>query len=279
MAIEIQQGTPGSGKSAVAVARAVAHLQEGGVVAANFSLVDGWPETVAKRSLLGRFSETIRHERAAELHKRFLRVDSLKAIKGIDPKEMAVGRHKTIKGKFQEGQGLLLLDEVQLIFNSRKWEKNFEWIEFFTQHRKLGWNIILIAHDIQMVDSQIRPLIELESRFRNMQKVRIPVVGLPFSPIPLFLVIRRYAGLGAGASVIHSRSMYPLPLWAARLYDSCHVFSAESWGKEKAAQLCGPAPVSPEFVKVPSPLRRSSLAGPHWDDYVMTHEPVSSHAL
>lgn len=52
--IEIAQGSPGSGKSAVAVARAILHLKRGGVVAANFSLVDGWAEDVVKNMLVYR---------------------------------------------------------------------------------------------------------------------------------------------------------------------------------------------------------------------------------
>lgn len=268
--IEVQQGTPGSGKSAVAVARAMAHVRAGGVVAANFSLVDGWADVVARQSIMGRLSAEYRYSRASSLHSRFFRVDSLAAIKAIDPKALAVDLQAS-DGKYREGQGLLILDEAQLVFNSRRWEKNFDWIEFFTQHRKLGWNVILIAHHLDMIDSQIRPLAEFESRFRNLQKVKIPLLGVPMAPIPTFLVVRRYAGLGAGASQVADRKVYPLPLWAARLYDSCLVFSADQWGQDTAPKLCGaaPRPLCGRGV-VPSPLRRSSLSGPHWDSYLMS---------
>lgn len=250
--IDILQGSPGSGKSAVSVAAAIRHLKNGGVVACNFSLVDGWAESIVKQSILYKFavilsffisdfSKRFLFERATSLYSRFYRVNSLAAIRVINPKAAAVGRYRDT-GKYLEGSGLLILDECQLIFNSRKWEKNFDWIQFFTQHRKLGWNVSLIAHHIDMIDSQIRPLAEYESRFRNLQKVRIPWIGLPLSPIPLFLVIKRYAGLGAGASVVHSRSLYPLPLWAAQLYDSLLVFSADSWGIASDPEHCGPAP-------------------------------------
>lgn len=268
--IEVAQGSPGSGKSAVAVARAILHLKKGGVVAANFSLIDGWAEEVASKTLLGKFSPTYAKQKAISLHKRFYRINSLSAIKKINPVKESVDIYQD-KGKYSEGSGLLILDEAQLVFNSRKWDKNFDWIEFFTQHRKLGWNVILIAHSIEMIDSQIRPLAEYESRFRNLQKVKWPVIGLPLSPFPLFLVIKRYAGLGAGASVIASRETFPLPLWAARLYDSLLVFSADSWGSDTDPQLCGPAPAPLCGVgAVPSPPRQSSLVGPHWDSYVQT---------
>jgi hypothetical protein len=242
--IEICQGTPGSGKSASAVARAIVHLRKGGLVAANFSLVDGWADTIARKDIRSLFSDNFRFKKASALWERFYRVNSLAAIRELNPREQAVGAYRD-KGKYQEGQGLLILDEAQLVFNSRKWDKNFEWIEFFTQHRKLGWHVLLIAHHIEMIDSQIRPLAEYESRFRNMQKLKVPLIGMPMSPVPLFLVIRRYAGLGAGASVIADRQLYPLPLWAARLYDSLLVFNAESWGKETSPMLCGSPPAPP----------------------------------
>ena len=280
--IEVMQGTPGSGKSAVAVARAIRHLRFGGVVAANFSLTDGWAEAISRQGLLSKFNPAGCYEKAVSLHSRFLRVDSLSAVRKVKPKKLAVDSWASKKGKYMEGQGLLILDEAQLIFNSRAWDKNMGWIEFFTQHRKLGWHVILIAHDINMIDSQIRPLCEYESRFRNLQRVKIPIVGIPISFFPLFLVIRRYAGISAGAGQIFDREVFPLPLWAAQLYDSCLVFAAEDWGKKDTLpELCGSPPAPPprggvgviSTVHVPRP-RVSSLSGPHWDDFIKT-DPIA----
>lgn len=256
--IEIMQGTPGSGKSAAAVARAILHLRKGGLVAANFSLVDGWADQVSKRLVMSMLSKAHRYEKAKSYYNRFYRVNSLPAIRALDPRTMAEGVYKE-NGSYMEGMGLLILDESQLVFNCRNsmsGSKNLDWVEFFTQHRKLGWNVLLIAHTIEMIDSQIRPLAEYESRFRNMQKVKLPVLGIPMAPLPVFLVIRRYAGLGAGASVVADRDLYPLPLWAARLYDSLEVFSGSGWGVDAEPKLCGNPPepcVKP--VAVPAPYR------------------------
>ena len=131
--IEICQGTPGSGKSAAAVARAIAHLKKGGVVAANFSLNDGWADEIARHSIMGRLFDDHRYKKACSLYPRFHRVNSLKAIEKIFPRQQAVGLHKD-NGSYSEGSGLLILDEAQLVFNSRRWEKNFDWIraEFFS---------------------------------------------------------------------------------------------------------------------------------------------------
>lgn len=111
-----------------------------------------------------------------------------------------------------------------------------------------------------MIDSQIRPLCEYESRFRNLQKVNIPIIGLPLAPFPLFLVVRRYAGLGAGASAVAGRDLYPLPLWAARLYDTLEVFSFRKDQKPLGARLCGPPPSPPSGGGgVSTPPRLSTL--------------------
>lgn len=268
----ILQGSKGSGKSATAVAMAINHLYKGGVVAANFRLKDGWAEEMSSRHILSKFSKRIKQELAVSLWSRFFLVRSVEAIQSIDVFSLATGRKRSRPGKYQEGQGILLLDECQLMLNSRKsmqGDKNMRWVEFFTQARKRGWVEILIAHKAEMIDSQIRDLAEYESRFRNLQKVRIPVLGLPLSPIPFFLGINRYAGYGPGAGVIHSRDWLPLPIWAARLYDTKLIFSQDDYnGAASIPEHCGPMP-QPWRGK-PDPPRVSRLVGPHWDSYLQT---------
>lgn len=68
---------------------------------------------------------------------------------------------------------LLVIDECQLIFNCRNWnDKNRkEWISFFTQHRKLGYRIILICQFAEMIDKQIRALVEYEYIHRKVAHV------------------------------------------------------------------------------------------------------------
>ena len=49
--------------------------------------------------------------------------------------------------KFKEGAIRLYIDECQLLFNAREWniKGRKEWLSFFTQHRKYGYDIILVA--------------------------------------------------------------------------------------------------------------------------------------
>ena len=68
---------------------------------------------------------------------------------------------------------LLVIDEAQLLFNAREWNKGDRagWISFFTQHRKLGYRVILIAQFDRMLDRQIRSVIEYEYIHRKVKNI------------------------------------------------------------------------------------------------------------
>lgn len=73
-------------------------------------------------------------------------------------------------GKVKEGSILLVIDECQRIFNARDWGQKGrgDWLTFFTLHRHLGFDIILIAQFDRMLDRQIRALIEYEYIHRKV---------------------------------------------------------------------------------------------------------------
>lgn len=72
--------------------------------------------------------------------------------------------------RFSEGQLLLIIDECQIMFNSREWNMKgrSDWLGFFSNHRKYGYDIILIAQFDRMIDRQIRSLIEYEYIHRKV---------------------------------------------------------------------------------------------------------------
>ena len=207
--IELYQGTPGSGKSATAMNMVANALKDGKKIATNFRLVEGWAE---------RLVETLPYWKRSEE----------KAIKYWE-NAFFVGSHETVmqlseKTSGKEGQGLLVIDEAQLIFNSRAWKDNFGYIEFFTQHRKLGWDVLLVAHSAEMIDKQIRPLIEFESVFRNIKNIKMFGV-IPVSIKQRFLQIKKYGGLGGGRGNIFGRYIHTLNIKYASMYDSLQVFA------------------------------------------------------
>ena len=64
----------------------------------------------------------------------------------------------------------MVIDECQRIFNARDWGQKGrgEWLTFFTLHRHLGYDIVLIAQFDRMLDRQIRSLIEYEYIHRKV---------------------------------------------------------------------------------------------------------------
>lgn len=77
--------------------------------------------------------------------------------------------------RVKEGEILLVIDECQIMFNARDWgQKNrAAWCAFFTQHRKLGYEVILVAQFDRMLDRQIRSLIEYEWIHRKVSNFGI----------------------------------------------------------------------------------------------------------
>lgn len=112
--------------------------------------------------------------------------------------------------KFSERGILLVIDECQLLFNAREWnvKGRAEWLSFFTQHRKYGYDIILIAQFDRMVDRQIRSLIEYEYVHRKMSNFGVggKVLSLVFGG-STFLCVKRWYPLGEkiGVEMFHAR--------------------------------------------------------------------------
>lgn len=128
----------------------------------------------------------------------------------------------------KESQALIILDECQLIFNAREWQSSknrMAWIQFFTQHRKFGYNIILITQYDRMVDRQIRSLVEYEVVHRKVNNFKIAKY-LPFS---LFAAISKWYGINE----VVERQFFTFRKKHSKLYDSY-----KNWQREdlKTAQ-------------------------------------------
>ena len=138
--IYLYSGTPGSGKS-LHQAKEIYHwLKRGRCCIANFDI------DVTK----------IKHCRGNFI---YLDNDHLTAETLIKFSRVYFKDHK-----FAEGRLRVYIDECQLLFNAREWNKpgRKEWLSFFTQHRKYGYDIFLIAQFDRMIDRQVRSLIEYE---------------------------------------------------------------------------------------------------------------------
>lgn len=153
MAIVLYSGTPGSGKS-LHVAREIydyCFMPKDRLVIANFE-VD---------------TEKLKHPNRF----RYMDNEELTADKLI---QIGKERYDNFSNyNDRENSIILIIDECQLLFNARSWndEDRAQWVKFFTQHRKLGYFIILVAQFDLMIDKQIRSLIELQYVHRKFSSV------------------------------------------------------------------------------------------------------------
>lgn len=123
----------------------------------------------------------------------------------------------------KENQTLVVVDECQVIWNSREWQSNhdrMEWIKFFTQHRKLGYNFIVISQNDRMIDRQIRCLFEYEVKHRKVNNFKI---GKLF-PFPTFAAVSYWYGVNErlGVEFFTYRKKW------SKFYDSYGTFELDS---------------------------------------------------
>lgn len=193
--IYLYTGTPGSGKSLHVIKDIVNKLKSGGNVISNFPIdVD---RIKFKKGKLGEFIYKPNQD---------LTVDFL----------MDYAKNKHIKGK--EAQTLIIVDEAQGKFNSRdfrdKDRKEFNY--FFTIHRHLGYNVILITQADRLLDRQIRCLVEYEVKHRKINNFKF----FRYIPIKTFICITYWYGVRS----ILEREMFLFNKKIASLYDSYALF-------------------------------------------------------
>ncbi len=164
--------------------------------------------------------------------------------------EYAFKNHKLGK----EGQTLLCVDECQVIYNAREFssKQRMEWIKFYSQHRKLGYNVILVAQNDRMIDRQIRSLIEYEVKHRKANN--FGTIGM-FIPVKLFACVSYWYGVREKVGV----EFFTFKKKYSKLYDSFIIFDESFSGKTASTVVGGEVsstkgrdpPTMVEAVKTP----------------------------
>lgn len=137
---------------------------------------------------------------------------------------------------YLENQTLLVIDECAVLFNCRQWgdKSRQEWCDFFTQHRKYGYNIVLIAQHERMLDRQIRYLVEIFVTHRNARYWNFPAKLLSLiAGGSLFVVLYRWQG----CKEIMSTELYRYNPMIASIYNSYLIFDARSGTDEGQGSL------------------------------------------
>lgn len=157
--IFLYSGTPGSGKSLHALRDIIFKLRQGGNVICNFPVK--YEQIRKGKKPLGQFI--------------FKENDDLTVNFLID---YALKNHE--KGK--EAQTLLVIDEAQSLFNPREYARKDrkDYNYFFSLHRKLGYNIILVTQNDRLLDRQIRVQLEYEVKHRKINNFKTIGMLLPF---------------------------------------------------------------------------------------------------
>lgn len=205
--IDLYSGTPGSGKSLHIASNIYWALKMGRPVLANF-YID-----------------------CSQIHKRGPKKDKVLPFYEIDNQalnpEMLVNFSQNwfSRHKFHEEAILLVIDECQLLFNAREWSKQgrSDWLSFFTQHRKYGYHVVLIAQFDRMIDRQIRSLIEYEYVHRKVSNFGIK--GKALSLVAggrLFVAVKVWYPMNekVGAEFFKAKKLY------YNLYNSYGLFQA-----------------------------------------------------
>lgn len=202
--ISLYSGTPGSGKSLHLACIISNRLRVGRPVIGNFPLA----------------CEKLKGRKLGE----YLEVDNMELTVDLLVR-CSQGLQELLGRRLKEGEILLVIDESQILFNSRDYGRKgrAEWLSFFTQHRKLGYEVILVAQFDRMLDRQIRALIEYEYRHRKVSNYG--VVGFLMSAVflgNLFVSVKIWYPMKekVGSEFFIAKKKY------YSLYDTFSLFSA-----------------------------------------------------
>lgn len=147
MAIDLLSGVPGSGKSLLATYNGIEALLCHENVISNFP----FDLSYFKKRRIGKFQYLPSEQ--------------------ITPKYLiswALDHHQRTGSKAKKAQTLVIIDEAEMIFNSRAWKDSsrMDWIYLFANHRHLNFDFILISQMDRMLDRQIRGQIQTEYKCR-----------------------------------------------------------------------------------------------------------------
>lgn len=131
--------------------------------------------------------------------------------------------------EYKENSLLLVIDEAQLLFNSRNWsdKSRMGWIAFMSQHRKYGFRIVLITQDFKMIDKQFRSLVEFEVYHTAASSIWLPMRVLAMFGYHLTCANRRFPN--DDTKTVIQRDLYHVSRKYYKHYDSTEDLTARDY--------------------------------------------------
>lgn len=216
--ISFYSGTPGSGKSLHVAILIEDWLQRGKNVIANFEFRDD----LVKKSW--------RHDKGQYLYF----PDSQIMDESLDPVSCFTGFaqnfHSADKyGSILESQTLLVFDEGGVLFNSRDWQTRYRrrWLWFFSQHRKFGFDIVIISQNERQIDRQVRANFEYEythKRVGNFKKFGRFIEIISLSKV--FCYVIKWYGIKGQDGRVHAEFFRGTKKYY-RLYNTTKIFGVK----------------------------------------------------
>lgn len=197
--IELYSGTPGSGKSLDAVRKIWEWIKMGRMVISNYPVR----------------AESKRTEKLHSKNFIFVNTEDMKVNYFI---HHALQYHE--RGK--ERQTLIVFDEAQELFNPRDFARKDrkEYLNFFSLHRHIGFDVLIITQNDRLLDRQLRALLEYEVKHRKINNFSKGL--LQIFPIKFFMRVTVWYGVKEkiGAEIF----VYKKKLGQA--YDSYKLFDS-----------------------------------------------------
>jgi len=236
MAVYFITGKLGAGKTLAAVWRIAKYLQAGRPVATNLDLyLEHWPRP-DKRDV------------------RVTRLPDKPTARDLD--SLGKGNETYDEDK----NGLVVLDECGTWFNTRTWadKDRAALIGWFLHARKLGWDVVFIVQDLDIVDKQAREALAEHTVFcKRMDRMSIPIIGFLLRSLGVQKLLPR---IHIGVVVYGDTRQHPIvDRWFYRgdawhsLYDTKQAFRPELRDYVHAADPANPAKCSPGLYSMLSP--------------------------
>lgn len=204
--INLYSGTPGSGKSLHLAKEIASRMKMGRVVIGNFP--------INKDAIRGKVKGD------------YIFIDNFNLKPDVLLK-FSMDMSKRLGRRLKEGEILLIIDEAQLLFNCREYDKGDRgaWLSFFTQHRHYGYDIVMAAQFDRMIDRQIRSLFEYETVHRKIKNAGLfgYVLSL-FTFGRLFVCVERWYPMKQRVS----STFYIARAWQFKFYDSYGHFGTDA---------------------------------------------------